>query len=123
MKMIKSKFGIRRPVLFLLPLLVAFSGCKEIFDLPEETDYLGKNLNYSDKILAPILGRTTIMGGFNADNSTMPMKFEIVNARYGDGRPVTDIFQVDPTWVWTAAYEGLETSLEDRKSTRLNSSH
>src|SRR3546814_18975348 len=49
MKMIKSKFGIRRAVLFLLPMLVGFSGCREIFDLPEETSYLGKNLNYSDK--------------------------------------------------------------------------
>src|SRR3546814_18691702 len=114
--MIKAKGGIRMAVLVRLPLRVGLSGCREIFDLPEETDYLGKNLNYSDKILEPILGRTTIMGGFNADNSTMPMKFEIVNARYGDGRPVTDLFQVEPTWVWPAAYDGLETSSEERKS-------
>src|SRR3546814_18489653 len=58
------------------------------------------------------------MGGFNADNSTMPMKVEIVNARYGDGRPVTDLFQVEPTWVWTAAYDGLETSLEEINAKR-----
>ncbi|QEC54010.1 uncharacterized protein DUF5007 [Anseongella ginsenosidimutans] len=118
MKMKQFKFGIRSAVLFLLPLLVGFSGCREIFDLPEERDYLGKNLNYSDKILEPILGRTTVMGGFNADNSTMPMTFEIVNARYGDGRPVTDLFQVRPTWVWTAAYDGLETSLEEINAKR-----
>src|SRR3546814_13319447 len=105
MKMIKSKFGIRRAVLFLLPLLVGFSGCREIFDLPEDTDYLGKNLNYSDKILEPILGRTTIMGVFNAANSTMPMKFEIVQDRYCYGRPVPDLSQEEPNRPWTAPYD------------------
>lgn len=118
MKMNKSKFGIGSAVLFLLPLLAGFSGCREVFDLPEEKDYLGKNLNYSDKVLEPILGRTTVIGGFNSDNSTMPMTFEILNARYGDGRPVTDLFQVKPTWVWTAAYDGMETSLEEINSKR-----
>ena len=107
-----------RALLSLSLLLAVVSGCREVFDLPEEKDYLSKNINYSNMKLEPILGRTNVIGGLNADNSTMPMEFEIVNARYGDGTPVTDLFQVRPTWVWTAAYNGMETSLEEINAKR-----
>ncbi|HWK56438.1 MAG TPA: DUF5007 domain-containing protein [Parapedobacter sp.] len=104
-----------------LSILVAGSilqGCEKMFNLPEEKEYISENINYGSKILEPILGRTNLMGQFNADASTMPLTFEIVNARYGDGRPVTDLFQVRPTYVWTAAYDGLETSLEEIEAKR-----
>lgn len=118
MKMQKLRFGVKWAAVLFLPILQLFSGCREVFDLPDEKDFLGKNLNYSNKVLEPVIGRTTVIGGFNSDMSTMPLTFEIVNARYGDGRPVTDLFQVRPTWVWTAAYDGLETSLEEINAKR-----
>lgn len=93
-------------------------GCEKVFDLPEEKEFISENINYGSKVLEPILGRTNLMGQFNADASTMPLKFEIVNARYGDGRPVTDLFQTRQTYVWTAAYDGKETSLEQIEAKR-----
>lgn len=105
---------LKKNSLFLfLSAVVLFSSCEKVFDLPEEKEFISPDLNYRDKVLQPILGRTQLMGGLNSDNSTLPLKFEIVNARFGDGRPVTDLFQTRPVWVWTAAYTGKETSLEE----------
>lgn len=101
-----------------LPGFGLLQSCKEVLDLPEEKEYLSPNINYATKVLEPVLGRTTIMGGFNSDNSTLPLTFEIVNARWGDGRPVTDLFQTRPTWVWTTAYDGYEESLEEINAKR-----
>src|SRR5690606_5948247 len=97
---------------------LALGGCTKLYDLPEAKEYLSPNINYQNKTLEPVLGRTSLLGSFNSDNSTLPLKFEIVNARYGDGRPVTDIFQVRPTYVWTAAYDGREKSLEEIEAKR-----
>jgi len=97
---------------------VLLSGCQKLYNLPEEKEYLSENISYDNKILQPIIGRNNLMGQFNADGSTQPLQFEIVNARYGDGRPVTDLFQVRPTYVWTGAYDGKETSLEQIEAKR-----
>lgn len=97
---------------------VLLTGCEKLYNLPEEKEYLSENINYGSKVLEPILGRTNLIGSFNPDASTFPLQFEIVNARYGDGRPVTDLFQVRPTYVWTAAYDGKETSLEQIEAKR-----
>lgn len=98
--------------------VLIFGGCEKLYDLPEEKEYLSPNINYQNQVLEPILGRTSLLGSFNSDNSTLPLQFEIVNPRYGDGRPVTDIFQVRPTYVWTAAYDGKEQSLEEIEAKR-----
>lgn len=95
-----------------LGLLLLTGSCKKVLDLPEEKEYISENINYGSKVLEPILGRTSLMGQFNSDNSSLPLTFEIVNARYGDGRPVTDLFQTRPTYVWVAPYDGKEESLE-----------
>lgn len=97
---------------------LALGGCKKLYDLPEEKEYLSPNINYENRTLEPVLGRTSLLGIFNSDNSTLPLTFEIVNARYGDGRPVTDLFQTRPTYVWTAAYDGLEQSLAEIEAKR-----
>ncbi|WP_214227362.1 DUF5007 domain-containing protein [Pedobacter sp. B4-66] len=109
--------------LLLLTALILVSGCRKLLDLPEEKDYLSGKLNYSNKVFEPVLGRTTVMGTLNADNSTLPMQFEIVNARYGDGRPYDDMFKVHKTWVWTSAYTGKETSLEQINAKRKLEDH
>jgi hypothetical protein len=109
-------------ILFLLTLTL-MAGCKKIFDLPQQKDFLSKNLNYGNKVLEPILGRTTVMGDLNADNSTYPLQFEITNARFGDGRKITDMLQVHKTWAWIAAYTGRETSLEEINAKRRLEDH
>src|SRR5688500_18931577 len=81
-----------KTLLFFSALLFLFSGCKKIFDLPEEQEFLSKNIDYKTKVLTPILGRTNLLSGsFTADNSTLPLQMEIVNMRFGDGRPAPDI--------------------------------
>jgi len=108
----------RKIALTLSVAVMTVMGCKDLYDLPPESEYLSPNVNYGNMILEPIIGRTTQLGQPNLDNSTQPMEFEIVNARYGDGRPVTDIFQTQPVKVWTADYDGDETSLEEIEAKR-----
>lgn len=111
----------RYPFHIVIPCILAASlagGCKDVLDLPEEREYLSKNINYGTQLLEPVIGRTNLMGIFNSDDSSLPLTFEIVNARYGDGRPVTDLFQVRPTYVWIDAYDGYEKSLEEIEAKR-----
>jgi len=114
---------LKKEFFFFLFAIAVLSSCKKIFNLPNNKDYLSSNVNYSNKIFEPIIGRTTVMGGFNGDNSTQPIKFEIVNARFGDGRPVTDLFQKKSTYVWTAPYNGLEKSLAEIEAKRKLQEH
>ncbi|MGK9118540.1 DUF5007 domain-containing protein [Olivibacter jilunii] len=118
-KKVKLQWG--NPLYSVLGIMiVAFGlqGCEKLYDLPEEQEFLSPNINYPSQIFEPIIGRTSELGAPNTDNSTKPLKFEIVNARYGDGRPVTDIFQLRPTYVWTGEYTGIETSLEEIEAKR-----
>lgn len=95
-----------------------FSACSDMYGLPEDRDFISDKIDYTNKILEPILGRTTVFTSLVEDNSTLPMKFEIVNARYGDGRPVTDIFTKAPTYEWIQEYDGLEKSLAEIEAKR-----
>lgn len=109
--------------IYILLLAVLPMGCKKLYNLPEDKDFLSENINYSNKVLEPILGRTSLIGNISSDNSTLPLQFEIINARYGDGRPVTDLFQTRPVYVWTAEYDGLEKSLEEIEAKRKIEEH
>ncbi|KQM75173.1 hypothetical protein ASE74_02015 [Pedobacter sp. Leaf216] len=117
------KFIINKYFALLLLALTVFCSCKKIFDLPDEKDYMSNNVNFSNKILEPIIGRTNLIGGFNSDNSTNPITFEILNVRYGDGKPVTDLFITAPTYVWIAPYTGLEKSLAEIEAKRKIETH
>lgn len=102
-----------------LSAIMVFSGCRKVFNLPEEKSYLSTKINYTTKDFTPILGRTTLFQGiFNADNSSFPMKFEIVNPHFGDGRPANDLLKKQPTLVWTSEYTGKETSLAQIEAKR-----
>lgn len=114
----KHKRVLWQPALCLAISILLFSACKKLYNLPDAKEYLSSNINYNNKIIEPVLGRWNLHGGFNSDNSSLPLKFEIVNARYGDGRPVSDLFQVRPTYVWVAAYDGLEKSLAEIEAKR-----
>lgn len=111
------------PLYCAILALMVFPGCKKLYNLPDPKEYLSKNINYDNKIIEPVLGRWNMHGGFKSDNSSFPLKFEIVNARYGDGRKVTDLFQVKPTYVWTGFYDGKETSLAEIEAKRKLEDH
>jgi len=106
--------NIKYKALILLTAVVTFSGCRKIFDLPQETDYLSAKADYNTRVFRPRLGRTTIStNAFSADNSSFPMNFQILNARFGDGRDASDMLAVKPALVWISEYTGLETSLAE----------
>jgi len=115
---IKQNRPKARYVLLGMAMVFSLGSCQKIYDLPDEQEFLSPNINYGSQVFEPIIGRTSEMGQPNTDNSTKPLTFEIVNARYGDGRPVTDIFQVRPTYVWTGEYIGDETTLEEIEAKR-----
>lgn len=107
-----------RVVLFLA-VIIAFSGCRKIFDLPEEKDYLSTKMTYFTSEFPATLGRLNLYQGiFNADNSSFPMTFEIVNARFGDGRSAEDMLAKKPVLVWTQEYTGNEKSLAEIEAKR-----
>jgi hypothetical protein len=111
--------AIKYKAFILLTAVVAFSGCRKIFNLPEERDYLSNRADFTVKTFDPRLGRTSILQGiFNADNSSFPMTFEIVNPRFGDGRDASDMLKTKPTLVWTSEYTGKETSLAEIEAKR-----
>ncbi|MGV8878760.1 MAG: DUF5007 domain-containing protein [Sphingobacteriaceae bacterium] len=108
---------------FLLTVIV-FSGCRKIFDLPAEKDYLSSKINYTNKDFTAILGRTTLFqGAFSADNSSFPIKFELLNPHFGDGRPANDILTKKPTLVWIGEYTGKETTLAEIEAKRKVEEH
>jgi len=108
----------KRLLLLCLSGTLVLSSCSKLYDLPEDRDFISENINYLDKIIEPVLGRNNLFTSFQADNSTLPMHFEIVNARYGDGQPVTDLFTPVETYEWVAEYDGLESSLEEIEAKR-----
>lgn len=111
-------------IVTILLAVIIFSGCRKIFDLPKEKDYLSSKLDYTIKDFTAILGRTTLFqGAFSADNSSFPIKFEILNPHFGDGRPANDILTKKQTLVWTAEYTGKETSLAEIEAKRKLEEH
>lgn len=99
-------------------LSLVITSCSKMYDLPDDKDFISENLTYSSKVLEPTLGRTTVFSNLNADNTTLPLTFEIINTRFGDGRPVEDFLQVAPTYEWIQEYDGEETSLDEIEAKR-----
>ncbi len=105
--------------LILLAAVVSFTGCRKIFDLPSENDYLSPRADYSTKIFEWRLGRTRVYQNvFNPDGSNFPMTFQIMNMRFGNGKDASDMVAVKPTLVWTSEYTGQETTLAQIEAKR-----
>lgn len=102
----------------MVAITLAMASCDDMYNLPADKDFISENLTYSTKILEPTLGRTTVYNPLNADNSTRPMTFEIINPRYGDGRPVSDFLQSAQIYEWIEEYTGEETSLQEIEAKR-----
>jgi hypothetical protein len=112
------KSYMRYKVLGGMAFSLVIAACTDLYDLPEDKDFISDNLTFSTKIIEPTLGRTSVFTPLNVDNSTLPMTFEIINPRFGDGRPATDFLQIASTYEWIAEYDGEETSLEEIESKR-----
>lgn len=110
---------LKYKVILILTLMIAFSGCRKIFDLPDEKSYLSTKMTYAIAEIPATLGRVNLAQGiFNADNSSFPMTFEIINPRFGDGRSAEDMLIKKPVLVWTAEYTGNEKSVAEIEAKR-----
>jgi hypothetical protein len=115
---------IKYKAFVLIVAAVAFSGCKKLYNLPDEKNYLSAQADYTTKDFDWILGRTTQKTNiFSSGNSSFPMTFEIKNPRFGDGKDASDMLAVKPTLVWTQEYTGKETSLAQIEAKRHLENH
>lgn len=105
-------------------MFFVFTGCKKLLNIPEDLDYFSERADYTVKSYTPILGRTTVITNvFNFDNSSLPLTFQLQNPRLADGTPTNQLTQNVPVWVWSAAYDGKETSLQQILDKRKQESH
>jgi len=115
---------IKYSALILLSAAATFSSCRKIFDVPEEKDYLSTKIDYLGRSWDARLGRLNVINNiFSADNSSFPMKFELINPHFGDGRDANDILTQKETLVWTSEYTGTEASLEEIEAKRKLEMH
>ncbi len=115
---------IKYKAFVLLAAVIAFSGCRKIFNLPDEKNYLSTQADYTQKDFKPVLGRTKqYLNIFSAVGSTFPMTFEIKNAHFGDGRDASDMLKLRPVLVWNGEYSGKETSLAQIEAKRHLEDH
>ena len=118
--------------LLILPLvtLSVLCGCKKWYGVPDDKDFLSEQITFTTTLFQPVIGRLNLFSGvFNADNSTQPLSFKIVNVRANDGTnngagtPSNDLTQIVPTLVWTSAYTGSEASVAEIEAKRHLENH
>lgn len=119
--MINKKSIILRavPLLFVLALLGA---CKKY--LPTDRDYFNTEARFTQTLYKPVMGRTTVMSdNFDAQSSTQPLTFKIVNPRNSDGVIAPELIKPFDVLVWKKAYTGTETSLAEIENKRATEKH
>jgi len=107
------------PILFALALLGA---CKKL--LPTDRDYFNTEARFTQTLYKPVMGRTTVMSdNFDAQSSSQPLTFKIVNPRNSDGIIAPELIKPFDVLVWKKAYTGKETSLEEIENKRAIEQH
>ncbi|TCC99494.1 DUF5007 domain-containing protein [Pedobacter hiemivivus] len=108
----------KQMMLGILLSSTALTACKKIYNVPAGSDYLSESINYTVDTYRPVLGRTTVFGSFSSDDSTFPLKFEIVNPRNNAGTATTAFSQTSSALVWNGRYTGLEKSIAEIEAKR-----
>lgn len=107
-------------------LLISFGvmvSCKKY--LPDDSDTITNDTQFTQTVYTPVLGRTTLMtNNFYSGNSTIPFTFKIINPRvYNDGSVAQVLKDTFPVSVWKTEYSGNETSLAQIDSERAIEYH
>lgn len=109
----------RTRALVMLGLIITSTGCKKWYGIPEDKDFLSDKAELKTKNYTPVLGRTTIISGnLDADGSTTPLSYEIINVRNSDGTPTDSLTTTRPAYVWIDDYDGTEQSIEEIEKKR-----
>lgn len=86
--------------------------------LPEEKDYMSKDMNFKKETFVANLGRMNLFVDiFNADFSTQPLQFELKSPR-ADGKPAPVLLEEVDTRQWKQHYNGTETSIAEIEAKR-----
>lgn len=104
-------------------LLFALGACQKSF-LPSDFDAFSRDVEFSQRLYSPILGRTTVFSdNFKDDFSTKPLKFRISDIRTYDGDPAPELLKPFPVQVWTGRYTGKEKSIAEIEAKRTWEDH
>lgn len=107
------------PLILLIGLLGA---CKKF--LPTDRDTFNVEARFTQTVYMPVLGRTTLMSNnFDAQSSTLPLTFKIVNPRNSDGLIAPELIKPFDVLVWKKAYSGTEKSLAEIEGKRAIEKH
>lgn len=110
---------MKKTILFVAIAVFFLSSCKKIFNLPEDKPFLSPDANYtSAPVLRPIMGRSSLFSYFKSDNSSFPIKFEIVDFTNLDRSPSDKLNLKRNVYVWKQAYTGNEKSIEEINAKR-----
>lgn len=105
-------------IITCVAMTLSMAGCVDNY-LPEQLDSFDKDATFTTQVYRPVLGRTSIFtNNFNTGNSTMPLKFTLVNVTKADGSPAPELTQHFPVRVWKTPYLGTETSLAEIEGKR-----
>ncbi len=97
--------------------------------VPADVDFLSSQAAYTKTVYEPVLGRTTLFPEdqatvlFNADNSTLPLTFRIMNFRDAREQAATIFDKTFPVQVWKEAYNGDEKTREEVERKRTIEQH
>lgn len=119
--MINKKY-IRIYALPLVLLFCLFGACKKL--LPTDRDTFNLEARFTQTLYKPVLGRTTLMtNNFDAQSSTLPLTFRIINPRNSDGLIAPELIKPFDVLVWKKSYTGLEKSLAEIEAKRAIEKH
>ncbi|WP_228098862.1 DUF5007 domain-containing protein [Pedobacter sp. MC2016-24] len=122
---IKNMINKKYERFYVIPLvlLICISGaCKKL--LPTDRDTFNLEARFTQTVYKPVLGRTTLMtNNFDAQSSTLPLTFKIVNPRNSDGVIAPELIKPFDVLVWKKAYTGLEKTLAEIEAKRVVEQH
>lgn len=114
----KVLYTYRQLIVFAMAILCLYPSCTS--NLPEDLDALGDDVNYSQTLFEPTLGRNTEYQNpvVTGNSSTLPLTFKIVNPRTVTGQPATELTDKFAVKTWKSIYTGEEKSLEEIEKKR-----
>jgi hypothetical protein len=88
--------------------------------LPEERDYMSKDMNFKKESFVANLGRMNVFVDiFNADYSTQPLQFTLQSPRIDSKTPAPMLLDEVETRQWKQYYTGTEASIAEIEAKRI----